>query len=117
MKNQTYAVGDTVNKLCKICGEELPHVVKTVTKQEKISRVYCSKCKTVGTFKASENSAKAQSLTGKTGAAYEQTLTYKTGQIMTHPNFGMGEVLEVFGTKSIDVLFADRTRRLVHSRQ
>ena len=116
MNNRTYAVGDTDNKFCKICNEELAHVVKNVTKQEKISRVFCSRCKTVGTFKASENSAKAQNLATKTGAPYEQNLTYKTGQIMTHPNFGTGEVLTVFDTKSIDVLFADRTRRLVHSR-
>lgn len=116
MKNQTYAVGDTVTKFCKVCNEELSHVVKNITKQEKISRVYCSKCKTVGTFRASENSAKAQNLANKTGAPYEQNSTYKTGQIMTHPNFGTGEVLAVFDTKSIEVLFADRTRRLVHSR-
>lgn len=117
MKNQTYAVGDTVSKLCKTCHEELAHVVKTITKQEKISRIYCSKCKTVGTFRASENSTKLQSLMTKTGAPYEQTSTYKTGQIMMHPSFGTGEVLTVFDTKSIDVLFADRTRRLVHSRK
>lgn len=116
MNNQTYAVGDTVNKFCKICQEDLAHVVKNVTKQEKISRVYCARCKTVGTFRASENLAKAQNLATKIGAPYEQTSTYKAGQIMTHPNFGTGEVLTVFGAKSIDVLFADRTRRLVHSR-
>jgi hypothetical protein len=34
---------------------------------------------------------------------------------MMHPNFGEGEVTAVIETGKIDVLFADRLRRLIHA--
>ena len=116
MENQTYAVGDRVEKFCTVCNEELGHIVKSITKQGKISRVYCSRCETVGTFKAVSNMTKVQALATKSGAPYEQNRTYKAGQIMAHPSFGTGEVMTTFDSKTIDVLFADRVRRLVHAR-
>jgi hypothetical protein len=50
------------------------------------------------------------------GAAYDQTRTYRTGQIMTHQSFGPGEVTAVIEPQKIDVLFSDRMRRLIHAR-
>ncbi len=35
---------------------------------------------------------------------------------MLHPKFGEGEVTAVIEPKKIDVLFSDRIRRLIHSR-
>lgn len=116
MIKQTFAIGDRVEKICAVCGEQLGHIVKTVTKTGAASRVTCSKCGTVGTFKSSTVLTKAQNLATKSGDPYNQTRTYRTGQIMSHPTFGTGEVMTVFGTKTIDVLFADRVRRLIHSR-
>jgi hypothetical protein len=42
--------------------------------------------------------------------------TYRTGQVMIHPMWGPGEVTAVIEPRKIDVLFADRIRRLIHSR-
>ncbi len=115
MKNQTHAVGDNVDKFCSACEEQLGHVVKTLTKTGLVSRVTCSRCGLVGTYKPT-GSAKAQSLASKTGDPYDRARTYRCGQIMTHPSFGTGEVMKVLDTKTIDVLFMDRVRRLIHAR-
>ena len=34
---------------------------------------------------------------------------------MMHPNYGVGEVTALIEPRKIDVLFADRVRRLIHS--
>ena len=46
-----FVVGDRVEKLCVKCGEERGHVIASLTKRGKISRVTCPKCGTLGTFK------------------------------------------------------------------
>lgn len=116
MNKRIYAVGENVEKFCTACNEQLAHIVKSVTKTGSVSRVTCSKCRLPGTFKASANLTKIQGLATKTGEPYLQSRTYRAGQIMSHTAFGTGEVMTVFDTKMIDVLFADRVRRLVHSR-
>jgi predicted nucleic-acid-binding Zn-ribbon protein len=114
MEKQIYAVGERVEKLCAVCNEERGHIVASVTKRGQISRVDCPKCGTRSSFK---NGAK---LTGerssvKAGATYDRTRTYRAGQTITHPIFGMGEVTALIEPHKIDVLFADRIRRLIHS--
>jgi hypothetical protein len=116
MKKRTYTIGENVEKFCTVCNEQLGHIVKSVTKTGAVSRVRCSKCDTLGTFKPSAALTKVQNLATKTGEPYSQSKTYRTGQIMAHPSFGTGEVMTVFDTKTIDVLFMDRVRRLIHSR-
>lgn len=116
MNKQTYAIGDNVEKFCTVCDEQLGHIVKSLTKTGSVSRVRCSKCGLLGTYKTSVKSMKIQSLATKTGEPYKQSKTYRTGQIMAHPTFGTGEVMTVFDSKTIDVLFVDRVRRLIHSR-
>ena len=116
MKKQTYTVGENVEKFCPACDEQLGHIVKSVTKTGAVSRVNCSKCGLLGTYKPNALLSKMQGLRAKTGEPYSQSLTYRAGQIMAHSSFGTGEVMTVFDTKTIDVLFADRVRRLVHSR-
>lgn len=116
MEKQTYSIGDNVEKLCPTCDEQLAHIVKSLTKTGTVSRVKCSRCGLLGAFKASAKLTKVQNLANKTGDPYSQARTYKAGQIMAHPTFGTGEVMTVFDTKTIDVLFMDRVRRLVHSR-
>lgn len=115
MKKQKYTIGQNVEKFCTDCDEVLGHIVKSVTKTGVVSKVNCSKCGLLGTFKAIPNLLKIQNLATKTGEPYDQSRTYRTGQIMAHPAFGTGEVMTVIDTKKIDVLFIDRMRRLVHS--
>lgn len=116
MNKETYTIGDNVEKFCATCDEQLGHIVKSLTKVGAISRVNCSKCGLLGTYKPAAKLTKAQSLATKTGEPYEQTKTYRARQIMEHHKFGIGEVITVFDTRTIDVLFMDRVRRLVHSR-
>jgi hypothetical protein len=115
MEKHIYAVGDRVEKFCAICAEERGHVVATVTKRGQISRVDCPKCGTRGSFKTGVLDSPGRS-SAKVGAPYDRTRTYRTGQTMLHPVYGMGEVTAVIEPQKIDVLFADRMRRLIHSR-
>ena len=116
MIKETYTIGDNVEKFCITCDEHLGHVVKTLTKAGVVSRVSCSKCGLLGAYKPSAKLTKIQNLATKTGDPYDRMKTYRTSQIMEHPSFGTGEVITVFNTKTIDVLFMDRVRRLIHSR-
>lgn len=116
MENQMHAVGERVEKFCITCNEQLGHIVKSVTKQGKISRVTCSLCGVSGTYKASAKVLSIEELSTKTGAPYDRTRTYRQGQVMIHPTFGVGAVTTVCSANKIDVLFLDRVRRLIHSR-
>ena len=109
-----FVVGDRVEKLCVKCGEERGHVIASLTKRGKISRVTCPKCGTIGSFKSGAASGTRRKL--DPGAPYDQTRAYRTGQTMMHPTFGQGEVTALIEPQKIDVLFADRMRRLVHAR-
>src|SRR5215210_7195094 len=107
MENQTHTVGERVEKFCAACGEERGHVVVSVTKRGQISRVSCPKCGTRGSFKSSARAVGAGP-SAKSGAPYDPTRTYRAGQSMTHPVFGLGEVTAVIEPQKIDVLFSDR---------
>ncbi len=115
-KDNVYSVGDRVEKVCPDCDKQLGHIVKSVTKLGRVSRVICSECGKVGTFKASSAKLKPDKSSQKAGDPYDPAKTYKTGQIMEHGTFGRGKVVEVLENRMIDVLFPDRLRRLIHSR-
>lgn len=110
----TYKVGDRVEKMCGVCGEERGHMVAGVTKRNQVSRVSCPKCGTSSAYKRTQSVAK-RSAPLKASSPYDRTRTYRTGQTMLHPAYGEGEVTAVIEERKIDVLFADRMRRLIHS--
>jgi len=114
MEKIIYSVGDRVDKFCIPCGEERGHIVATVTKRGSISRVSCPKCGARTSFKP-DSRGRAARVDSGTGAPYDRTRTYRSGQHLTHPNYGPGEVTAVIEPRKIDVLFADRVRRLIHS--
>jgi hypothetical protein len=113
MQKPTFAVGDRVEKLCATCGEERGHVVASVTKSGQISRVDCPKCNTRSSFKKGAGATGGRAA-AKAGAPYDRTFSYRKGQTLLHPSFGEGEVTAVIEPQKIDVLFADRVRRLIH---
>jgi len=115
MEKVIYSVGERVEKFCDTCGEERGHIVVLVTKTNQISRVECPKCNTRSRYKNESRTAKTRS-TDKTAIPYEQSRTYRIGQIVMHPSYGDGEVTALIEPQKIDVLFSDRLRRLVHSR-
>jgi len=112
----TYAVGARVDKFCAKCQEERGHIVATITKRGQISRVSCPKCGVRSSFKPATGT-RAASASTKTSAPYDRMRTYRTGQHLTHPTYGPGEVTAVIEPQKIDVLFSDRVRRLIHSQQ
>ena len=114
MEKQLYTVGERVEKTCITCGEERGHIVASVTKRGQISRVSCPKCGTRSAYKLGSGGS-ANASPSKPGAPYDRARTYRTGQSMTHPVFGLGEVTAVIEPQKIDVLFSDRLRRLVHA--
>ncbi len=109
----TFAVGERVEKFCVKCGEERGHVISSLNKRGKISRVRCPKSETLGTFKSAAITGAGRQV--KPGAHYDRTRAYRTGQTMLHPIFGAGEVMGLIEPQKIDVLFSDRMRRLIHS--
>ncbi len=115
MEKHQYAIGDRVEKLCVSCGEERGHVVVSISKRGQISMVNCPQCGANSRFKNSRN-ASGQSASVKDSPPYDWTRTYRKGQTMLHPTFGLGEVTAVIEPQKIDVLFSDRVRRLIHSR-
>ena len=115
VEKQTFTVQERVDKFCVECDEERGHVVVSVTKRGQISRVSCPKCGTKSTFQSAKAVTTRKS-PSQPGAPYDMARTYRTGQTMIHPTYGVGEVTAVIEPQKIDVLFPDRMRRLVHSR-
>jgi hypothetical protein len=115
MEKHQYAVGDRVDKLCTVCNEERGHVVALLNKAGQISRVSCPQCGTRSAFKSGKSVKSKRSLP-QDSQPYDWTRTYRKGQTMMHPTFGLGEVTAVIEPQKIDVLFSDRVRRLVHAR-
>lgn len=115
MEKPTYTIGERVEKLCLTCGEERGHVVASVNKRGQITRVSCPKCGSRSAFK-NAGAASSEATSAKPCAAYDPTKTYRAGHSLTHPVFGVGEVTAVIEPQKIDVLFADRLRRLIHAR-
>lgn len=116
MKAEKYAVGDSITMMCSGCDVEQPHTIETVTKLGKISKAVCDVCESVSTF---NRGVKTSVAAGKAKAAspYDRTKRYKKGQAMTHEVFGHGEVTAVIEAQKIDVLFGDKTRRLIHAQE
>ena len=110
-----FTVGDRIEQLCVKCGEERGHIVASVTKKGRITRVSCPGCGSRVPYKTKSGDGTARTRTAKVGAPYEQKHTYRRGQTMMHPTVGAGEVTALIEPRKIDVLFADRMRRLVHA--
>ena len=106
-----FARGDRVEQMCVKCGEERGHVVASVSKKGKITRVSCPVCGSRAPYKSGAASTRTPS---PAGAPYDASRTYRRGQTMVHPTFGAGEVTALIEPCKIDVLFADRIRRLIH---
>lgn len=110
-EKQVFATGDRVEQMCVTCGEERGHIVASVSKKGKITRVSCPICGSRVPYK----SGATRRTPTEVGAPYDRSRTYRRGQTMLHPMFGAGEVTAVIEPGKIDVLFADRMRRLIHS--
>ena len=113
MEKQVFKPGERIDKFCAVCAEERGHIVTSVTKRGQISRVSCSRCGTVSTFKLASRTVPHAAI--KAPLPYDRTLTYRAGQSMTHEMFGIGEVTKLIEPRKMEVLFQDRLRRLIHA--
>lgn len=114
MESETFSVGQLVEKLCQPCGVEQSHTVTVLTKKGLISKVACTACATVSSFKSGAKATDDGK--PKTGSPYDPKMTYRKGQGMLHNSFGYGEVMSIIEPQKIDVKFSDRLRRLIHAR-
>jgi hypothetical protein len=114
IEKRTFVVGERVEKLCTKCEVERGHVVASVTKRGQVSRVTCPICQTRSTFKSGVKTSGSRS--SQAGAPYDPSRQYRAGQTLMHPAFGLGEVTALVEPQKIDVLFADRMRRMIHGR-
>lgn len=113
MENETIALGQLVEKFCLTCGEENSHTVAALTKKGLISKVVCTNCGTLGSFKVAKE-ATAKTVEPKDSTPYDRTKTYRKGQAMMHASFGYGEVVSVIEPQKMDVKFSSGLRRLIH---
>jgi hypothetical protein len=106
-----FKIGDRVDQMCMSCNEERGHIVVSVSKAGKITRVSCPMCESRVTYRAG-TTCRAST---KSGAPYDRARTYRKGQTLTHPTFGEGEVTAIIEPQKMDVLFGDRIRRMIHA--
>jgi len=114
MKKEVFQVGQTLEMLCSACDVEQKHTVESVTKMGQITKAICQACETSSTFSRGVKTSVAMGKS-KTASPYDRTRKYRKGQAMMHSTFGQGEVTDVIEPQKIDVLFGDRTRRLIHA--
>ena len=106
-----FKVGDRVDQMCLTCKEERGHIVVSLSNAGRITRVACPMCSSRVTYRGGTTSRASD----KVSAPYDRERTYRKGQTLLHPTFGEGEVTAIIDPGKMDVLFADRMRRLIHA--
>ncbi len=125
-------VGNEVDSYCFGCKSVGTHTVVTVL-QSGPAKVLCHVCELQHQFRArapGERRTPTGSAAPTSRAVWEQALantdeaavrpyvptaTYLRDEVVDHPHFGRGVVLRVYDETKMEVLFADRPRRLVHT--
>jgi len=110
-EKKVFKIGDRVDQMCVTCNEERGHVVVAVSSGGRITRVSCPMCASRVTYRAGTTARASAHLS----APYDRGRTYRKGQMLSHPTFGEGEVTAIIEPQKMDVLFADRVRRLIHA--
>jgi predicted RNA-binding Zn-ribbon protein involved in translation (DUF1610 family) len=106
-----FKIGDRVDQMCVTCNEERGHIVVSVSKTGKITRVGCPMCASRVIYRAGTT----RRASDKLGMPYDRTRAYRKGQKFIHPMFGEGEVTAIIEPHKMDVLFADRIRRMMQA--
>ena len=110
-EKQVFKVGDRIEQMCVTCNEVRGHIVASLSKIGKITRVTCPICASRVPYKGGGSTRTG---TNNTSVPYDQMRTYRKGQTIMHSMFGEGEVTAIIEPQKMDVLFADRIRRLIH---
>jgi len=109
-EKRIFKVGDRVEQMCLTCNEARGHVVASVTKTGRVTRVSCPICGSRSAY----HPEGVRRASPKASAPYDRSRTYRKGQTLIHAEFGEGEVTAIIEPQKMDVLFADRMRRLIH---
>ena len=116
---------------CGRCKEERMHQVVALHSDGRIERVTCNYCQSAHLFRDPEAKAararradsttttrasevKTRAASNRPARAYSPQETYATGDQITHPKFGEGNVVEARRGK-IDVRFGREMRTLLHA--
>jgi DNA-directed RNA polymerase subunit RPC12/RpoP len=110
-EKSVFKIGDRVDQMCRTCNEERGHIVVSVSKAGKVTRVGCPMCASRVMYRRGTTRHASTQL----GAPYDRTRAYRKGQTLMHPTFGEGEVTAIVEPQKMDVLFVDRMRRMVHA--
>lgn len=110
-EKQIFKVGDRIEQMCLTCKEERGHVVASVSTRGKITRVSCPICGARVPYKAGSIRRSSNTVS----APYDRRRSYRKGQTLMHSMFGEGEVTAIIEPNKMDVLFADRMRRLIQA--
>ena len=110
-EKQIFKLGDRVEQMCVTCNEERGHIVASLSKTGKVTRVSCPMCGSRVPYRMGTTPRTST----KVAAPYDRARIYSKGQMLIHPTFGVGEVTAIIEPQKMDVLFADRMRRLVHA--
>jgi hypothetical protein len=106
-----FKIGDRIDQMCITCNEERGHIVVSIGKTGRITRVSCPMCASRVMYRAGTT----RRASNRVGAPYDRERTYRKGQTLLHATFGEGEVTAIVEPQKMDVLFADRVRRMIHA--
>ena len=106
-----FKIGDRIDQMCITCNEERGHIVVSIGKTGRITRVSCPMCASRVMYRAGTT----RRASNRVVAPYDQGRTYRKGQTLMHATFGEGEVTAIIEPQKMDVLFADRMRRMIHA--
>ena len=122
-------LGDDVRARCGRCKEERAHQVVALNSDGRVERVTCNYCQSThryrdpeaatatkprGTASARAVESKTRPISERPARAYSPRDVYAAGDIIIHPKFGDGSVVEARAGK-IDVRFGRETRTLLHA--
>ena len=75
---QVFTTGERVEQMCITCGVERGHIVASITKNGKITRVSCPICGSRAPYKRGIT----RHASTKAGAPYDRAHTYRRGETM-----------------------------------
>lgn len=136
----TNAVSQNVDSWCTRCKMMLAHTIEALV-ATKISRVHCNTCGSQHAYRAAppgtrSTGTKPRSSRAKPAAAaavstdYETLIrgrdssaarpyapgeTFQDADLILHPTFGLGVVIQRRAEKKVQVAFPDKVRTLIHA--
>ena len=120
--------GGTIDSWCGKCKLMLAHTIEAMV-GNKPARVHCNTCQSQHAYKASEPGKTSARATGKPRQSrykvllnentdapknYSPKETYQPGDVLKHPNFGLGVTTAVKDVTKIEVLFEGGVKLLIH---